>query len=127
MGINGGCADHSGSVHSPPSGWPTEGGCDVPMRMRSKESILADRVRAVHARGRISESLLGVALDVIEPYASDYLSPDEYRRVCELVREPVEDASEAALVALIQALVPTINDADPGLLAQIESVRGRSL
>jgi hypothetical protein len=97
------------------------------MRSTSIEPRLADRLRAVHARGRISESLLGVALDVIEPYASDYLSPDDYRRVCELVREPVEAASEAALAALVEALIPTISDSDPDLVARIEAVRSRSL
>lgn len=85
------------------------------------------RLHTVRAHGRISESLLGIALDAVEPFASDYLSEDDYRRVQELVREPVEVASEAALAALVDALIPMLGDADPALVASVEAIRRRSL
>jgi len=97
------------------------------MRTPTPQELLESRLRAVHARGRVSESLLGVALDAIEPYASDYLSAEDYRRVCELISAPVEAASEAALVALREALLQTVGEQDAALARRLELVRRRSL
>lgn len=85
------------------------------------------RLDAVHARGRAKDSLLGIALDIVEPYASDYLSPADYERVCELVRGPVEAATDAALEALLEALAPALGGADPDIVARVEAIRRRSL
>jgi hypothetical protein len=87
------------------------------------DGSIGDRLRVVGARGRIGESLLGVALDVVEPYASDYLSADEYRRVCDLLRGPVEAATDTALGALADALTP----GDPAIAARLETIRRRAL
>jgi hypothetical protein len=40
---------------------------ETTMRTPTPQELLESRLRAVHARGRVSESLLGVALDAIEP------------------------------------------------------------
>jgi hypothetical protein len=97
------------------------------MRTPTPQVLLEARLRAVHARGRVSETLLGVALDAIEPYASDYLSAEEYRRVCELVSAPVEAASEAALAALREALLPALGEQDAAVATRVELARRRSL
>jgi hypothetical protein len=60
-------------------------------------SLSRGRLYAVHAEQRVADALLGVALDVLEPFASDYLSADDYNRLCELLQAPVGAASEAAL------------------------------
>jgi hypothetical protein len=88
---------------------------------------LDDRLRAVSAHGRVAESLLGVALDVVEPYASDYLSADEYNRLSELLRKRVDAAADAALGALVDALAPTLTSDDPALVARLEAIRRRAL
>jgi len=67
----------------------------------TQKSQLADRLRAVHARGRISEALLGVVLDVYRPFARDQLSPEEYDRLCERIRGPVRVATDDALELLM--------------------------
>jgi hypothetical protein len=69
---------------------------------------LQARLESVHARGRVTDVLLGVALDVLEPFASDYLSADEYARLCKLVQGSVNAAAETALttIAAELALIP---------------------
>lgn len=74
-------------------------------------SLLQARLQSVHARGRVADVLLGVALDVLEPFASDYLSADEYSRLCRLVQLPVDAAAEAALTT-IAAELASIAEAD---------------
>jgi hypothetical protein len=63
---------------------------------------------SVRARERVTDVLLGVVLDVVEPYASDYLSADEYSRLCSVVRASVDAAAVAALATIETelALVP---------------------
>lgn len=97
------------------------------MTTMTGSGALEDRLRAVSAHGRVAESLLGVALDVIEPYASDYLSADEYNRLCELLRKRVDGAADAALGALADALAPTLTTEDPALAARLEAIRRRAL
>ena len=58
---------------------------------------LRARLHSVHARGRVADALLGVALDVVQPFASDYLSADEFNHLSELVQAPVDAATQAAL------------------------------
>jgi hypothetical protein len=67
-------------------------------------SLLRARMQSVHARGRITDVLLGVALDVLEPFASDYLPADEYARLCRLVQASVDAAAEAALTTITSDL-----------------------
>ena len=97
------------------------------MTMMTGGGTLEDRLRALHAHGRVAESLLGVALDVVEPYASDYLSADEYNRLCELLRKRVDAAADVALGALADALAPTLTSEDPVLAARLEAIRRRAL
>jgi hypothetical protein len=65
-------------------------------------------LQSAHAHGRVADVLLGVILDVIEPYASDYLSADEYSHLCSVVQASVEAAADAALATIETelALVP---------------------
>lgn len=120
----------------------TSGTCDVPQRVGQTAtfaadgrlmtttmsgSTLEDRLRAVSAHGRVADALLGVALDVIEPYASDYLSADEYSHLCDALRKRVDGAADAALSALVDSLAPALKTEDPALMARLEAVRRRSL
>jgi hypothetical protein len=66
--------------------------------------LLEAGMQRVHARGRTAEALLGIALDVIEPFASDYLSPADYKRLCDRVAGPVSAAAQAALATLVDEL-----------------------
>jgi hypothetical protein len=72
------------------------------------DSGLQARLESVHARGRVTDVLLGVTLDVLEPFASDYLSANEYARLCKLVQRSVDAAAETALAAIAAelALIP---------------------
>lgn len=70
------------------------------MRTPTQSSLLQARLEAVRARGRVADVLLGVALDVIEPFASDYLSAAEYARLCRLLEASVDAATRAALTTI---------------------------
>ena len=70
----------------------------------SAATVLNARMQRVHARGRTAEALLGIALDVFEPFALDYLSPDDYKRLCDLVAAPVSVAAHAAVETLVHEL-----------------------
>jgi hypothetical protein len=76
------------------------------------------RLDSVHARGRVADGLLGVALDVVEPFASDYLSADEYRRLCGLVQATVDAATEAALATMASELA-RVAAADPDITRRL--------
>jgi len=86
------------------------------------EAVLTDRLRAVQARGQVAESLLGVALDVVEPFASEYLSPEAYRQVTELLRRPVEAATDRALATLLSELLQVVEAGDPLITGRIQTV-----
>lgn len=89
-------------------------------------ALLDSRLRAVHARGRLAETLLGIALDTLEPYALDYLSPRDYRRLCQIVEGPVRIAMDAAEAALARELVEAIATADPAFIERLEVLRRRT-
>ena len=74
----------------------------------SDSDVFRARLQSVHARGRVADVLLGIALDVVEPFASDYLSADEYSRLCGVVQAAVDAAAESALATIETelALVP---------------------
>jgi hypothetical protein len=92
-----------------------------------RSQTLQSRLQAVHAAGRVDDSLLAIALDALEPFASDYLSGDDYLRLCQELREPVEHARDAALSSLIDSLARQPADGDPELATHRESIRRRSL
>ena len=73
--------------------------------------LLRAGLLSVRARERVADVLLGVVLDVVEPYASDYLSADEYSRLCGLVRASVDAAADAAL-ATIETELAVVAEAD---------------
>ena len=81
------------------------------MRTPADTSLLQARLESVRARGRVADVLLGVALDVIEPFASDYLAAAEYARLCTLVQASVDAAVTAALTTIASeiALVAEVN------------------
>jgi hypothetical protein len=89
-------------------------------------SVLDRRLFAVHAAQRVADALLGVALDVLEPFASDYLSLDDYDHLCGLLQAPVGAASEAALTTIARELVLLL-EADPGIAARLETTRNRRM
>ncbi len=70
----------------------------------TEPSLLQVRLQSVQARGRVADVLLGVALDVLEPFASEYLSADEYARLCRLVQASVDAAAQAALTTIAREL-----------------------
>jgi len=74
---------------------------------------LRARLHSVHARGRVADALLGVALDVVQPFASDYLSADEFNHLSEVVQAPVDAATQAALTTIESKLALVVEaDAD---------------
>jgi hypothetical protein len=89
-------------------------------------SVLSGRLNAVHAEQRVVDALLGVALDVLEPFASDYLSADDYTRLCSLLEAPVGTASVAALTTLARELV-LILESDPEIAARLEKTQNRRM
>ena len=88
--------------------------------------IILSRLRQVHAAGRTADVLLGVALDVLHPYAADYLSADDYRRLIAIVEAPVKDAAERGLATLAEELLGALSEADPGVVDRPEGFQ-RSL
>lgn len=90
------------------------------MAMLTESSQMDARLRSVFARSRIADALLAVALDVVEPFASEYLSADEYDRLCGLVQEPVGEATEAALATIARELA-LLADADPEVSRRLQN------
>jgi hypothetical protein len=82
-------------------------------------SLLQTRLLSVYAHGRVEDVLLGVALDVLEPFASEYLSGDEYLRLRGLVHGSAEAAAEAALATMTSALA-LIAEADPDIRRRLQ-------
>lgn len=82
------------------------------------------RLQSVYARARVADALLAVALDVVEPFATDYLSAEEYDRLCGLVQGPVGEATEAALTTIVSELA-LLADADPDLAQRIQRAEGQ--
>ena len=84
-----------------------------------KPTALGTRLQSVRAQERVADALLGVALDVLEPFACDYLSAADYSQLCAVVQAPVSAATEVALAAFIDELVLLIA-ADPGIEARLD-------
>ena len=85
---------------------------------------LEARLQAVHAGGRIADALLGVALDVIEPFASEYLSADEYDHLRRATEPPVHAATRAAVATLTSQLGRML-ESDPEAAARFTNVQHR--
>jgi hypothetical protein len=77
------------------------------------------RLGAVQARGRVAQCLLAVALDLVEPFASEYLSREAYQEVSDLLRGPAETATEMALATLIGELVRVATAGDPRVAPRV--------
>jgi hypothetical protein len=88
------------------------------MPARTYSSLLQARLQSVHALGRVADVLLGVALDVLEPFASDYLSADEYARLCGCVQSSVDAAAQAALATIASELA-LVAEADPDITRRL--------
>ena len=80
------------------------------------------RLLSVRARERVADVLLGVVLDVVEPYASDYLSADEYSGLCGVVRASVDAAADAAL-ATIETELALVPEADLDISQRLRRAR----
>jgi hypothetical protein len=96
------------------------------MTTGAASAVLRDRLHAVHAEQRVADALLGVALDVLEPFASDYLPADDYERLCSVLRAPVGAAREAALRTIARELVLVV-EAEPGIAARLETAQNRRI
>jgi hypothetical protein len=91
------------------------------MNASTATEVLRDRLRAVRAHGRVAESVLAVALDLVEPFASEYLPPDDYRDVSELLRGPAEAATDTALATLISELLQVAAAGDPKIASRVRA------
>jgi hypothetical protein len=80
---------------------------------------LATRLESVRAKERVADALLGVALDVVEPFACDYLSAADYSQLCTTVGPPVSAATEAAMERFTSEL-ELLLAADPRIGARLE-------
>jgi hypothetical protein len=96
------------------------------MTTDATSAVMPGRLSSVHAEQRISDALLGVALDVLEPFASDYLSAEDYDRLCRLLEAPVTAASEAALTTIAKELALVL-EADPGIAARLQTTHDRRI
>jgi hypothetical protein len=81
------------------------------------------RLREVRASGRVSDVVLGVALDVLQPYASDFLSAPDYQRLIALVETPVKVATEAGLAILAEELGRALSEADARVVRRLEGLK----
>jgi hypothetical protein len=88
--------------------------------------IILSRLREVRASGRVTDVLLGVALDVLQPYASDYLSAADYQRLIALVETPVREATQGGVAILAEGLRRALSGADPAVISRLEAL-GRPL
>lgn len=88
------------------------------LNLTDSDDMLA-RLNSVQARGRVADTVLGVTLDVVAPFASEYLSSDEYRRLCLRVQATVDTATEAAL-ATIAIELARVAEADPDLTRRLQ-------
>ena len=86
-------------------------------------SELPARLRSSHATTRVTHTLLGVASDLVAPYASDYLSPDDYDWLSALIERPVESATESALATLAADLEVAIQRLDPASVARLKAIQ----
>ncbi len=87
---------------------------------------LTIRFHDVRAAARVRDVLLGVALDALQPYASDYMAAVDYRRLLAVVDDAVREASDAGLATLLKSLTRAIAAADQDLVVRLEGLGRRS-
>jgi hypothetical protein len=92
------------------------------MTAHTDSGLLRAGLLSVRAQERVADVLLGVVLDVVEPYASDYLSADEYSRLCSVVRASVDAAADAAL-ATIETELALVPEADLDISVRLRRAR----
>jgi hypothetical protein len=92
------------------------------MTAHTDSGLLRAGLLSVRAQKRVADVLLGVVLDVVEPYASDYLSADEYSRLCGVVRASVDAAADAAL-ATIETELALVAEADLDISRRLRRAR----
>jgi hypothetical protein len=92
------------------------------MTAHTDSGLLRAGLLSVRAQERVADVLLGVVLDVVEPYASDYLSADEYSRLCGVVRASVDAAADAAL-ATIETELALVAEADLDISRRLRRAR----
>jgi hypothetical protein len=92
------------------------------MTAHTDSGLLQAGLLSVRAQERVADVLLGVVLDVVEPYASDYLSADEYSRLCSVVRASVDAAVDAAL-ATIENELSLVPEADLDISRRLRRAR----
>ncbi|MFL5754704.1 MAG: hypothetical protein ACJ77N_00250 [Chloroflexota bacterium] len=84
------------------------------------------RLQAVGGRKRVKAVLRTLAIDLVHPYAREYLSDRDRDKLSTMVREPIDAATDAAIDALAEGLASALDDADPRLLARVDVVRARA-
>jgi hypothetical protein len=95
---------------------------DLPVAV---SDIVLVRLRQVRASGRVSDVVLGVALDV-QPYAGDLLSAADYRRLVALVGDAVARATVVGLARLSEELARAISECDPDLITRLAGLELRT-
>jgi hypothetical protein len=78
------------------------------------------------SRPRISQALNLIVIDALCPQARSALSPSDHKWLIKAVSEPVSEATQAALDALLEGLSRTLENGPPGLLAKLEVLRGHA-
>jgi hypothetical protein len=96
------------------------------MTTRADRRFIETRLRAVRASERLNDALLGVVLDVLHPYASDYLSGADYQRLMAIVRDPVAASANAGLEVLIDELDRTLAAPEPESSKWLEGLLHRA-
>ena len=87
------------------------------------ETLKANRLHEVHARRTVAETLRAVALDSVDPFAHERMCAADWECLCELVAEPVDAATAAALEILTAELGRQLAGAPPGLLERLDRLR----
>ncbi len=85
--------------------------------------MITNRLQEMHGRGRVTEAIHALALDLVDPYARDHLCADDFGCLSELVEEPVVAATNAALDVLVSELEDALVRADPRLVERLEWLR----
>ena len=89
-----------------------------------RERILV-RLGEARATGRLADVLTGVALDVLHPFASEYLPADEYRELVRLLEPLSGEVAAAALAMPADELdrLQVSHELDPALRLEVLSPR----
>jgi hypothetical protein len=94
------------------------------MTMVEQERILV-RLGEARARGRLTDALTGIALDVVYPYASEYLPAGAYRDLVGLLEPVSGKVATAALAMLADELDRLLASDGSDLFVALQVVQGR--